>query len=577
MAADKPAPTVQRRAAYFTMEIALKNDIPTYSGGLGVLSGDTIRSMADLEAPVVAVSLCHRKGYFTQHISADGTQSEQPMVWDPATRLKEVGPRIDVPIAGRTVKLRAWQFPVEGAGGGSLPVLLLDADLPENTEADRRLTDQLYGGDPAHRLAQELLLGVGGVRMLRAAGYADLEVFHLNEGHASLIVLALLDELAKEHPNATTAELLPALRERCVFTTHTPVPAGHDRFPRKLVDGVLTEEWRKRLDDLDQTEELHMTKIALKTTRYVNGVALKHGEVTRTMFPDAKISSITNGVHLPTWASVPMQNLFDAHAPGWRVDPNALRNIVEATDDEIWSAHLTSKQALVDRLTATGHKGFDREALTLVWARRATGYKRPGLLFDNPERLRSMAKYIGPLQIVCAGKAHPKDEEGKSQIHRIHEVAKELSPVVPVAFIENYDMDIARLLVSGGDVWVNTPRPPLEASGTSGMKAAVNGVPSLSILDGWWIEGHLEHKTGWAIAEYVVDSHKPENDKKTAHALYEKLSKQILPCYVKARPEFIAIMRNAIAYNGTFFNTHRMVQQYLLHAYRMAPGSSALT
>jgi starch phosphorylase len=304
----------------------------------------------------------------------------------------------------------------------------------------------------------------------------------------------------------------------------------------------------------------------------VNGVALKHGEVSRAMFPGVDVRSITNGVHAATWACPSFQRLFDHHAPGWRLDNSALRNMVGAGVEEVWTAHLEAKQNLVDLLKTQGHDGFDRDALTLVWARRATGYKRPQLLFESLDRLKSMTRYIGPLQIIFAGKAHPRDEEGKALIRSIHEIAGQLRGRVPVAYIENYDMKVAQTLVAGADVWVNTPRPPMEASGTSGMKAAMNGVPSLSVLDGWWIEGHIEGATGWAVGEYVADAENPENDRKVAHALYEKLAKVVLPCYFKDRNEFIAIMRRTVAFSGSFFNTHRMVEEYLVDAYGLEGG-----
>ena len=552
--------------AYFTMEIALESSLPTYAGGLGVLAGDTIRAAADLKVPLVAVSLLYRRGYFRQVFDVGGLQHEEPAVWNPADhRLLALAPRVQVALADRTVTLCAWRFDVLGATGGVVPVYLLDADLPENAPADRGLTAELYGGDATNRLVQETLLGPGGVAMLKALGHTKIETYHMNEGHAALIAAALL---AVEAARGTPREArVAAVRRQCVFTTHTPVPAGHDRFPRALVEKVLTSEDVAALAAFGQTDELHTTKLALACSRFANGVALKHGEVSRAMFPDAAIESITNGVHVGTWAAPSTQRLFDRHAPGWRWDSAMLRNLLAATDDEVWSTHMEAKEELVRLVNARGGARFDRDALTLVWARRATAYKRPDLLFETPERLRAMARYIGPIQIACAGKAHPRDEEGKNLIRRIKDVAKELEGKVPVVFLENYDMDVARVLCSGSDVWVNTPRPPLEASGTSGMKAAVSGVPSLSVRDGWWIEGHLEHMTGWAVGEYVASAESPDQDKRVAHALYEKLSKVVLPCYFKDRAEYIAIMRNAMAWNGSFFNTHRMVQQYVGHAW----------
>ncbi len=562
--------TPPRRVAYFTMEIALASSIPTYSGGLGVLAGDTIRSAADMGAPLVVMTLLYRKGFFVQTLDPQGGQTESPVVWEPERVLEPLAPRVTVEIGSRTVTARAWRYLVQGHAGASVPVILLDTDLPENDPADRRLTDDLYGGDNEHRLRQELLLGVGGFRMLRALGHAALEVFHMNEGHAALLALPLWEELA-----ASGADPLPALKASCVFTTHTPVPAGHDRFAPELVEALVPAAGRAILARLVPPGELNMSVLAIAMARYVNGVALRHGEVSRAMFPATDVRSITNGVHAPTWAAPPMQRLFDRWVPEWRADPVMLRNALAIPPAELWEAHLESKQALVDLVRARTGAEFDRDALTLVYARRATAYKRPMLLFDDLERLISMTRYVGPLQIAFAGKSHPRDAEGKALIRRVYEIAQQLKGKVPVAYLENYDMEVAGVLCAGCDIWVNTPRPPMEASGTSGMKAAMNGVPSLSVLDGWWVEGHLEWATGWAVGEFVAEPESPANDRKVAHALYEKLSKAVLPCYYKDRDRFIEIMRRTIAFNGAFFNTNRMLAQYLQHAYRLAPAGGA--
>lgn len=553
-----------RRIAYFTMEIALETRIPTYSGGLGVLAGDTIRSAADMGVPLVAMTLLYRQGYFVQKLDPTGGQTEAPAVWRVEDVLKLLEPRITVEIQGRQVAVRVWQFTAKGQGGATVPVYLLDTELPENDEADRKLTNDLYGGDNEHRLRQEMLLGAGGFLMLRALGHRSIEVFHMNEGHAALLAIPLWQECV-----AAGVDPLPAIKRQCVFTTHTPVPAGHDRFSPELVAAILPAAGREILAKLVPAGELNMSVLAIAITRYVNGVAMRHGEVSRAMFPDANVRSITNGVHVPTWASPPFRALFDRWVPEWRADPVMLRNAMAIPADALWDAHQAAKQAMVDAVKARSGIAFDRDALTLVYARRATAYKRPMLLFDDLERLISMTRYVGPLQIAFAGKSHPRDNEGKALIRRVYEIAQQLKGKVPVAYLENYDMELAGVLAAGCDVWVNTPRPPMEASGTSGMKAAVNGVPSLSVLDGWWVEGHLEGATGWAVGEFVAEPENPANDRKIAHALYEKLSKAVLPCYYKDRDRYIEIMRRTIAFNAAFFNTNRMLAQYLLHAYRL--------
>ena len=566
--------TAEPLVAYFTMEIGLDPGIPTYAGGLGLLAGDTIRSAADLGAPVAAVSLVHRSGYFQQKLGADGLQTEVPNRWQVEDRLEPLAPQVEVEIEGRRVRIRAWRRWVEGVDGALVPVYMLDTNLPENDPSDRSLTDELYGGDSTKRLKQETVLGIGGVRMLRALGHRRIRKYHLNEGHAALIVLALIGEAIPRRKTSRLnpkhlSHLLEAIRERCIFTTHTPVPAGHDRFPEGQVVKVLGVERWNVLRACGQTNELNMTTLALNCSSYVNGVSMRHGQVTQGMFPAASVHGITNGVHAATWASPPFQELFDRRLPEWRKDAYTLRYAISIPLEEIWEAHRRAKQALIEEVRRRTGASYDPEAMILVFARRSTAYKRPHLIFEDLDRLKAMARYVGPLQIVFAGKAHPYDNEGKAMIRRVFEVARVLAGKVPVVFLENYDMSLAKTLCAGADVWLNTPRPPLEASGTSGMKAAVNGVPSLSVLDGWWIEGHIEGVTGWALGELITDGGNPANDKRFANALYDKLSKSVMPCYYKDRERFIGIMRSTIAMNGSYFNTHRMFSQYLSNAYRL--------
>jgi len=554
--------------AYFTMEIALKPAIPTYSGGLGVLAGDTVNSAADLSMPMVGVSLLHRKGYFYQRLDASGWQREEPVAWRVDDYLHEQVERVTVTIEDRPVQLRAWKFEVVGVGGHRVPVYLLDSDLPENSEWDRTLTHHLYGGDSHYRLCQEVVLGIGGVRMLRALGYGSVHRFHMNEGHASLLTLELLDERLQSSGRATiTDEDIQAVREQCVFTTHTPVAAGHDRFPMDLVHRVVGHHGAFDLPDTFCCEgALNMTYLALNLSDYVNGVAKRHGEVSRQMFASYHIDSITNGVHAARWAATPFQHLFDRYVREWREDNFSLRYALSIPRHEIWAAHQRAKRALIRYVNRETNAGMDVDILTLGFARRAATYKRADLLFHDPERLKAIAANVGPLQIVYAGKAHPQDNAGKGLIQRIHQVRDTLRGAVSIAYLENYDMRLGKLLTTGCDVWLNTPQPPLEASGTSGMKAALNGVPSLSVLDGWWVEGCIEGITGWAIGEHWQQATGVDNAKDAA-SLYDKLERAVLPIFYDRREQFIDIMRHAIALNGSFFNTQRMVQQYVLRAY----------
>ena len=558
-----------RTVAYFSMEIGLEPGMPTYSGGLGVLAGDTVRSAADLKVPIVAVTLLHRDGYFYQRLDSNGWQTEEPVRWVVEDFLQEMPARTSVTIEGRNVQIRAWKYEVAGNGGRTVPVYFLDTDLSENAEWDRTLTHFLYGGDSHYRLCQEIVLGIGGVRMLQALEYDRLERFHMNEGHASFLALELLEEHARQagrsSPNHDDVE---AVRRRCVFTTHTPVAAGHDKFPLELVARVLGDRDAFHMNDVFCCEGvLNMTYLALNLSHYVNGVAKKHGEVSQSMFARYSIDSITNGIHVATWASEPFRSLFDQHMPGWQHDNFSLRYALNIPKSEVWQAHMAAKRSLIQHVNRETNAGLDVDVLTLGFARRAATYKRADLLFDDIDRLRSLSANHGAIQVVYAGKAHPRDQDGKRLIQRLHQLKEQVYPGVRIAYLQNYDMALGQLLTAGVDVWLNTPEPPLEASGTSGMKAAVNGVPSLSILDGWWIEGCIEDVTGWAIGENGRGPISRPNRSQDAAALYDKLEHAVIPAFYRERDHFIDVMRHAIALNGSFFNTQRMMQEYVLKAY----------
>ena len=561
--------------AYFSMEIALDPAMPTYSGGLGVLAGDTIRSAADLKVPMVAVTLLHRQGYFRQRLDPTGWQTEEAVAWDVHKFCRELSPRVQVSIEGRTVHLRAWQYTVKGVSGHAVTVVLLDADLPENSEWDRALTHHLYGGDFHYRLCQEIILGMGGVRMLRALDYHDVRRFHMNEGHAAFLGLELLDERARWFKRAAfTDEDVQAVRAQCVFTTHTPVPAGHDKFPVDHAARVLGRSDVLTMRDVFCCAgELNLTYLALNLSHYVNGVAKKHGEVSRQMLTphDAthhyQIDHITNGVHLGTWAAPSFVELFDRHIPGWRTDNPSLRNALRIPAEEIWQAHQAAKTRAIEEVNRRANANFDLETFTIGFARRATSYKRAELLITEPSRLREIASRAGRLQIIYSGKAHPGDDAGKRAIRQIVQTRDALGPEVRIVYLENYDWELGALLTSGVDLWLNTPLPPMEASGTSGMKAALNGVPSLSVLDGWWIEGCIEGITGWAIDGVGQGKETENRTPQDAASLYHQLERVVVPLYYGKRDRFIEVMRHAIALNASHFNTQRMVQEYIVKAY----------
>ncbi len=545
------------------MEIAIHPSMPTYSGGLGVLAGDTLRSAADLGIPLVAFSLLHRKGYFQQHLDAAGNQSEDVQSWDPAEFCSEEPAHITVSVEDRIVTVRAWRYDLEGRSGHIVPIYLLDTDLDANCGWDRGLTDHLYGGDTNYRLQQEIVLGMGGARMARALGL-HVNVYHMNEGHAALLTLALLESQLGGGPlREPTESDLAIVRSKCVFTTHTPVPAGHDRFSTEQAIRILGGERTARLQKLGCFHEglLNMTMVALRFSRYANGVAMQHGKVSREMFPEFQIDSITNGVHAPTWVSGYVQQMLDAHLPAWRRDNLYLRNAIDLPVDAFLSAHARAKDDLLAEVASRTGRVLNPRVLTLGFARRVATYKRASLMFTDPERLIRIAEQAGGLQILYAGKAHPQDEPGKGLIRQVIEKAASLSgDLVRVVYLENYAWDLGAMLTAGVDVWVNTPRRPYEASGTSGMKAALNGVPSLSILDGWWIEGCIEGVTGWAIEDGATDADE-------AASLYEKLERAVVPLYLDAPEKWAHLMRTTLAFNGSFFNTNRMVKQYTRNAY----------
>ena len=553
-----------RRIGYFSMEIALRSEIPTYSGGLGVLAGDTLRSAADLRIPMVAVTLVSRQGYFRQEIDPQGRQIEHPDPWDPSRYADPLPAKIAVPIESRDVWVGGWLYILEGIGGEREPVILLDTNIPENRDDDRRITDVLYGGDAAYRLKQEIVLGIGGVRMLDALGFG-VELFHLNEGHSALLTLQLLQRYAYAPENLRPGEPrydVPRVRDACHFTTHTPVEAGHDRFPYDLVQKVLGDIVDgDTLRRFAGQNELNTTRLALNLSEYVNGVAKRHAETSRQLFLGYAVSAITNGVHPFTWAHAEIAALYDRYVPGWCVEPELLmqadRRVPGAA---LWESHQRAKRALLERISDECGVALDPDVPLIGYGRRMTQYKRPELLFEDLDALRAIGSRH-PFQIVMGGKAHPRDESGKRAIERLHALARELAGTIPMVFLPNYNMRTALAMIAGADVWLNTPHPPLEASGTSGMKAALNGVPNLSVLDGWWAEGHVEGVTGWSIGDGSSDG-----DSSDAASLYRKLDDVVLPLYAD-RSAWIDLMLGVISRNASLFHSHRMMRRYAAEAY----------
>jgi glycogen phosphorylase len=556
--------------AYFSMEFGIDPAMPTYSGGLGIVAGDTLRAAADLGLAFAGVTLLHRKGYFRQHLDDEGNQSESEPEWSPESFLQLLAPRVLVPISGRQVQVQAWRYLVRGEFGHTVSVYFLDTAMAENSPWDQSLTDWLYQGDGYYRLCQEVVLGLGGLAMLSALGHQTIRAYHMNEGHSALVALALLEEQTWGRSlHAVGTGDVDAVRRRCVFTTHTPVLAGHDIFPLDLVRQVLGDERTNFLVAAECCPDgvLNMTRLALNFSRYVNGVSMRHEEISRNMFSGYPIDSVTNGVHALTWTSPPFRHLYDHYIPEWRRDNRYLRHAIRIPLEDIRRAHAQAKQELLTEVERRTGVCLDPAAMTLGFARRVTSYKRADLLFHNLERLKSIAHQVGPLQVIYAGKAHPRDEGGKALIRRVFQAAAALKGVVPVVYLEDYDIALGKYLCSGVDLWLNTPQKPQEASGTSGMKAALNGVPSFSILDGWWIEGHIEGVTGWSIGNGWQSEDRLENE---AASLYDKLESVILPMYYQRPDDFARIMCSTIALNGSYFNAQRMITQYMQDAYLRA-------
>lgn len=546
------------KIAYFSMEIGIESEIPTYSGGLGVLAGDVIRSSADLLIPMVAVTLINRKGYVRQRLTPEGDQIDSADEWDPEKHMRELPRRVTVRIGDANVAIRAWLYDYWSPVGGLVPVLFLDTDLPENAPDDREITDHLYGGDPEYRLKQAIVLGIGGARMLAAL---DIRVgkYHINESHSSLLTLELLRRPGMDEEK---------VQMHCIFTTHTPVAVAFETFPRDTAIRLLSAEIPPTLlDEYIGEDGLALATLAFRLSRYINGVTTAHMNFSRQLFPGFHIRAVTNGVHPHTWTSGPFRGLYDRYIAGWAQEPELLVRVDAIPHEDIRHAHRQAKQALVDYVREENGVDLDPEALTIGFARRAAAYKRATLLFSDLDKLREAGKQ-GAIQLVFAGKAHPADAVGKQEIREVHDALRDLEGEVTGVYLENYTMDVAGLMTAGVDIWLNTPLPPYEASGTSGMKAALNGVINFSVLDGWWIEGWIEGTTGWAIGPGPDASvSEAERRRQEIQDLYSKLEYLIIPTYYHRKDEWATIMRSSIAKIAYYFNTHRMMRRYATEAY----------
>ncbi len=545
--------------AYFTMEIGLSAKIPTFAGGLGVLAADLMRSAADTGVSCACVTMCWKFGYLHQTLKPDGGQDYDNVSWDPETQLKLLPQRVQVMIEKRpvTVGVRVLEL---RSNGHVVPVYFLDTNFPDNSQADRDICRHLYGGDQAMRIRQELVLGIGGVKMLRALGHTDVKNFHMNEGHCAFLTLELLRERGFSDD---------AVRQSCAFTTHTPVAAGHDVFPYDLAWSIAGENLPWHIKKLAGEDALSMTKLAMNLSRYTCGVSKIHGQVSRNLLQNPNVDYITNGVHHIEWACPAMQSLFDARIPGWRDDPSILTaHCRDLTDEDLWKAHSEAKKKLIDQVNIgrVGDDIFSADCLTIASARRVVPYKRPELLYTNLERLKEVGN--GKLQIIHAGNAHPYDPFSQEVIRHMIERSKELKGSVKIAYLPNYNPDLAKLLVSGADVWLNTPMRLHEASGTSGMKAALNGTINLSTLDGWWIEGYeMEPESGWRIGPLASSLDAEDTRKLDAEDLYTQLQYEVIPeYYYSGRTRWLRRMKRSIGLLG-YFNSQRCIGEYVKKAW----------
>ncbi len=551
--------------AYFVMEVGIDDKIPTYSGGLGVLAGDTLYSYADLGIPAVCVTLLYKRGYTLQKITHHGMQLDFDHFWDYKKILKPLNVEVDVWFGEKKQKVRAWEYTVRGKW--DIKVLFLDADLPDNDEEIRKLNSKLYPDDTLQRLRQEMLLGIGGYRILKALGY-NISVYHKNESHSAFLIVELLREFGNKEK----------AKNSCVFTTHTPVAAGHERFPIDMVREEL-----KMYDHMDWDEEdgsVNLSAVALEYSCKVNAVSYKHMFVSKKILEEVakskgphEIDYVTNGVYHRRWIHDELKEVFNEYIPGWDENPLLLYQVYQIPSEVLFEKHLRVKSELVNYINKNTGSGFADDVLTIGIVRRVTPYKRNDLILRDLERLIYIAEHFGDVQLVFAGKAHPNDFGGKDMIRNIIEkksIAKERTKRLKIAFLEDYSIELAKLLVSGCDVWLNNPKRPYEACGTSGMKAGMNGVLNFSTWDGWWLEGGIEGVNGWGIGKKPTWADMSEsNDDEDLEDMYGKLSYVILPMYYMSKDRWVSMIKSSIATIGSNFNTYRMVSEYISKIYQI--------
>jgi len=541
--------------AYLSMEIAVASDMKTYAGGLGVLAGDILRSAADLNFPMVGLTLLNRQGYFQQKITLAGQQIAKSDQNYNFSALKKLKPQVTVKIGTEQVIVGVWQYTIRSRNNFRIPIYFLDTDLPGNNKINRRLTGILYGGDEEYRLKQEIILGRAGVKMLACLGYKNIKKYHLNEGHGVLAAI----ELFLESPLKSDQEKVEAIRRACVFTTHTPLLKSQDVFSLPYLLEYQSD-FPARFKGLVHQNEINFTRVGLYFSGYSNAVSKCHQAVTQKMFPEYKINRITNGVDSGRWIAPEFKKIYGEYLPGWCENNHLLSRASWIPTTKLWSAHQKAKRRLISHINRLSIRPQLKEGIfTIGFVRRFAPYKRPEFLFKDISRLLEVQEKAGPIQLIYAGKAHPQDLEGQALIKYIWQLQKKLATKIKIVFWEDYDMNKAQLLVAGVDLWLNTPLPPNEASGTSGMKAAHNGIPQFSTADGWWPEGYRKNKTGWLIEE---------NYQTGKDNLYDLLEKEILPSYYRYPKKWHDMMSTIISLNASYFNTQRVLREYIRWAYK---------
>lgn len=554
------------KIAYLSMEIALEDRLRSYAGGLGVLAGDILKSAADLSYKMVGVTILSDKGYFDQEI-IDGKQVSIPESDYDFSKLRRIDEVISVNIGDETVKVGAWEYLITGVDGSIVPVYFLDTNIEPNQGANKHITSFLYGGNNDYRLKQEIVLGIGGVKLLEKLGY-KLDKYHLNEGHNSLAAAYLCLQIE----GVDIADKVNQNKERIVFTNHTPIKAGNDSFSLSDMTRYLPDFSELLSLYSDNNSSVNMTKLGMSLAGFSSGVSKPHRKVLLEMFPGFKIGSINNGIDPNYWASDHMSKLFDKNISGWKKDNSLLAKAKKISLSDIASAHDHAKSSLISYVNDKAGVKLSESVFTIGFARRFAPYKRSGMILSDMDRLLGIHKKM-PIQIIYAGKAHPQDELGQKIISDILQKAKEYQEDIKIVFLEDYGISLAKLLVSGCDIWLNNPLPYLEASGTSGMKAAVNGVPQLSTKDGWWVEGYKRGKTGWSFGESVSHSESGSQEEfissteADAPEMYSLLEDVILPIFYDNPKKWQKIMRSAIAINGSSFSSQNTVKGYAKRAY----------